>query len=179
MPCAIAPLLCAASAAYLSAQRKIDLITNDRLKPGTRVEFTPLELNAYAAEEAPRVAPGVRNPRITLGAGQATATALVDFGKLRRAQGEEPSWLVSKLIDGERPVSVTARIQSGGGRATVTVERVEISGVEIQGSTLDFLIRNFLLPLYPDAAVGRPFELGHHIQQIEVRPSAVGVLISH
>jgi hypothetical protein len=59
----------------------------------------------------------------------------------------------------------------------VDVQKVEISGMEIDGRTLDFLIQNVLLPLYPDAAVGRPFELGHHIERLDVQPGAVRVVI--
>jgi hypothetical protein len=74
-------------------------------------------------------------------------------------------------------VSVTARVRSANGHATVDVQKVEISGVTIDGKTLDFLIQNFLLPIYPDAAVGRPFELGHRIEKLDVQPASVGVLI--
>jgi hypothetical protein len=111
--------------------------------------------------------------------GVATGTALIDFGKLRRAQGYEPGWLMAKLLDGERPVSVTVRIRSAAGQATVDVERVEVSGVVLDGRTLDFVIQNFLLAMYPDAAVGRPFELGHRVEKLDVAPSAVGVLIGN
>ena len=97
--------------------------------------------------------------------------------KLRRALGYQTGWLMSKLLDGDRPVSVTARIRSAGGRATVDLQRVEISGVAIDGGTLDFLIENVLLPLYPNAVLGRPFELGHRIEKLDVRPAAVAVLI--
>ena len=109
--------------------------------------------------------------------GVAVGTALIDFGKVRRAQGYHPGWLMSKLLDGERPVSVTVRIDSGGGKATVKVQRVEISGLEIDGSTLDFLIQNFLIAMYPDAAVDRPFEMGHRIEKLDIQPAAVGVFI--
>ena len=109
--------------------------------------------------------------------GIATGKALVDFGKLQRATGHSPGWLMSKLLEGERPVSVTAHIQSSGGRATVDIQRVEISGIAIDGSTLDFLIENFLLPMYPDAAISRPFELGHRIDRLDVSPAAVAVVL--
>ena len=102
---------------------------------------------------------------------------MVDFAKVRRAQGHEQGWLMRKLLEGERPVSVTARIQSAGGRATVDVQRVEISGVVVDGRTLDFLIQNILMQVYPDAVVGRPFELGHRIERVDVQPAAVAVLI--
>jgi hypothetical protein len=159
---------------YVSARQKFDQIEAGRLRPGTRVTLSPRELDAYVAREAPA---GVRNPRLELQAGVARGVALIDFGKVRRAQGHPPGWLMSKLLDGERPVSVTARIRSANGQATVDVQKVEISGVTIDGRTLDFLIENVLLPTYPDAAVGRPFELGHRIDRLEVQPGAVGVVI--
>jgi hypothetical protein len=166
---------CAVSPDYLSAKRKFDLIESGRLRPGSRVDLTPRELTAWAAQAAPD---GVRDPQLKLVApGVATGTAMVDFGRVQRAQGYQPGWLMSKLLEGERFVSVTAHIRSDNGTATVDVDRVQISGVEIDGATLDFLIRNFLLALYPDAAVGRPFALTHCIRKLDVQPGGVGVLI--
>jgi hypothetical protein len=160
---------------YASAQQKFALIEAERLRPGARVVLSLPELTAYAEHEVPA---GVSHPRLqVVRPGVAVGTAMVDFGKVRRAQGYRPGWLMSKLLDGERPVSVTARIDSGGGKATVRVERVEISGLEIDGSSLDFLIQNFVIPLYPDAAVDRPFEMGHRIEKLDIQPAAVGVLI--
>jgi hypothetical protein len=159
---------------YTSASQKFRTIEADRLPAGSRVTLTPRELDAWVAREAPA---GVRNPRLELRSGVAKGNAMIDFGKVRRAQGHPPGWLMAKLLDGERPVSVTARIRSGNGQATVDVERVEISGIAIDGGTLDFLIQNVLLPLYPDAAVGRPFQLGHRIDRLDVQPGAVGVVI--
>jgi len=160
---------------YLSAKQKFDRIESDRLRAGSRVELSVRELDAYAEREVPE---GVRNPRLQLVApGVATGTAMMDFGKLRRALGYQTGWLMSKLLDGDRPVSVTARIQSAGGRATVDLQRVEISGVAIDGGTLDFLIQNIFLPLYPNAVLGRPFELGHRIERLDVGTAAVAVLI--
>ena len=84
---------------------------------------------------------------------------------------------MSKLLDGERPVSVTARILSANGHATVNVQRVQVSGVEIDGRTLEFLMQNLVIPLYPNAAVDRPFQLGHRIERLEVERAAVGIVI--
>ena len=140
--------------------------------------LTPAELNAYARKEVADVAPdGVRNPRLELGPGTATASALIDFGKLRRAQGKSPGLLMSYLLDGERPVTITARIRSSQGTATVDVQQVQISGMTIEGGLLDFLIRNYLMRIYPNAKVGQPFALGHRIERLDVQPSAVDVFI--
>ena len=160
---------------YLSAKRKLDQIENGQLRGGTRIELSPMELNAYIAREAPA---GVRNARIQLvGPGVASGTALIDFNKLERGQGAEPGWLMTKLLEGERPIKVIARIQSASGLASVDIEKVEISGVQIDGRTLDFLMQNIVRPMYPDVQLGQPFELGYHINRLDVRPASVGVVI--
>ncbi len=175
---AFAACLTAASSDYLSAKDKFDRIESDRLGAGTRIQLTARELNAYVSQEVPTVTDGVRNVRLELLAPQmARGSALIDFAKVRRSQGQPPGWLISKLLEGERPVSVTARIHSGSGRAQVDVERVSISGIAIDGRTLDFLVQNLLRPLYPNAVVGEPFALGHRIEKLDVQPGGVGVII--
>lgn len=177
VPLALAGILAAAAYSdYDSARRKFDLIESDRLRPGARVTLSERELDAYATHEAPA---GVRNLHLATSAGRATGSAIVDFNALSTAQGHPPGWLLAKLLEGERPVAVTARISSSGGQARVDVERVTISGMEIDGSTLDFLIQHFLLALYPDAAVDRPFALAHHVERLDVQPGGVNVVIGH
>lgn len=176
----VATALGAVSSDYLSVQRKFQSIESGRLRPGSRVDLTMAELNAYVEHELPMVTGGVRQPRLTvLRPEVAQGSALINFAELRRSQGHPPGWLMSKLLEGERPVTVTARIRSAAGQATVDVLSVQISGVTIDGETLDFMIQHFLLPLYPDAAVGRPFELGDRIEKLDVQPAGVGVLIGH
>src|SRR5437899_1748971 len=116
-----APLLLSSSGSdYASVKRKFDLIESDRLKPGSKITLSARELKAYVDQELPKVAPeGVRESKLELGAGRAVGSALVDFVKLRSGQGSPPGWLMRQLLAGERPVTVTARITSAGGRATV------------------------------------------------------------
>ena len=172
---ALALALASTADDYLSVKRKIDGIETGRLKPGARVELMPRELNAYAEHEVPE---GVRNPKLEITAAEiATGSAQVDFSKLARAQGWQAGRLLAMLLSGERPVSVTVRIRSSGGQATVDVQRVSISGIAIDGATLDFLILSVLLPLYPDAVVGRPFDLGSRIERLDLQPRGVGVVI--
>ncbi len=160
------------------ARSKIDSIVNGRIRPGSTVTFTSAELNAYAQTEVPRVVPqGVRQPRLELGNGMATGYALVDFLKVRHGQGEETPWLIARLIEGEKPVMAVARIESANGRATVHLQRVEISGIAVSGTTLDFLIRNFFMPLYPNAKIDQPFELADRIDRIEVAPTVARVVM--
>ena len=109
---------------YTSARQKVDLIESGHLQPGARVDLSLGELNAFASKEAPA---GVRIPKLVLeGQETVSGSAMVDFGKLRRAQGYEPGWLMSKLLDGERPVSATARIHSGAGDSRGRRARLDI-----------------------------------------------------
>ena len=172
------PLLSAPSSDYLSVKRKFDMIESDKLRPGSRVTLTPRELNAYVATEVHEYAPvGVRETKVELGNGSVSGAALIDFLKLRQASGQSTGWAMSKLLAGERPVRVTARIQSHAGQAQVDVESVEISGAVIDGKMLDYLIHNFLIPQFPDAKVGQPFELAHHIDHLDVKADAIGVVL--
>jgi hypothetical protein len=159
---------------FSTAKSKLESIYSDQLHPGT-VVLTSRELNDYIAHEAP---PGVRNTRLVISRpGVATGSALVDFGKVERAQGHPPGWLMSKILDGERPVSLTARIASSKGRATIQVESVQVSGVTVDGTILGFLIENLLLPKCPNLVINRPFDLGHHIDHVNVQPAAIDVVI--
>ena len=93
---ALIPLLAAPSPDYLSARRKFDLIESEKLRPGARVVLSASELNAYVANEVAEFsAQGVRNPRLELGNGKASGTALIDFLKLRQASGTRPGWVMS------------------------------------------------------------------------------------
>ena len=168
----------AADPQAVRVSHKIEVIETGKAKPGTVYTFTVAELNAWARAKVPSVVrQGVREPRLELGNSSATGYALVDFIKMRQGAGEETNWLVTKLIQGEKRVKVTARIQSANGRATVYLQRVEIGGLAVSGSTLDFLIHTFFMPLYPNAKIDEPFELADRIDRIEVTPAAARVYI--
>jgi hypothetical protein len=163
-----------------SANRKFAGLESARLPAGTRVDISIEELNAWANQKAHIYAPGAaRNLRLELHDGEATGYALIDFVKLRQsAGGEEPGWIMRNLFSGERPVMVKARLQSRNRRARVDVERVEVSGVPIQGSALDFLIRNWLRPTFPTAHVNEWFNLGLRIDRFTVKPGGASVFIA-
>lgn len=158
--------------------RKLDAIESGQARPGSVFVFTPPELNAWVRAKASTIVPqGFRQPRLELGNGTATGYALVDFLKIRNSAGLETNWLVAKLIEGEKPVKATAEIRSANGQLTVHLARVEIGGLVASGSTLDFLVRTFFLPIYPNAKIDEPVELADGIDRIEVTPAAARVYI--
>ncbi|HUS08639.1 MAG TPA: hypothetical protein VMZ52_20200 [Bryobacteraceae bacterium] len=174
-----ATLLVATRSDYLSIKQKFNTIEQEKAKPGSRVPISAQELNAYVQKELPEVAPeGIRNPSVQLdGNNAATGRALIDFLKLRSARGKNSNWLMRKLLEGEHEVAVTARVESGTGKATVFIEKVEVAGVPIEGQALDYLIQNYLLPNYPDAKIGTPFALKHKVDRLEVRPGMAYVIM--
>ena len=163
-----------------SALRKLASIESGTAGRGTRVSFTPSEINAWMREEAKAYAPqGVRNLRLDLSEGRATGHADIDFVKIRQATtGEAPGWIFRNLFSGERPVMVTARFESRGGKALVNVERVEISGIPIEGHTLDFVIDAYLRPTFPDVRVNEWFGLRYGIDHFTVGQAGVTVFMA-
>jgi hypothetical protein len=162
-----------------SAERKFERIESGRALPGSRIDFTPGELNSWTRDQTrARVAQSLSNLRLEFSAGQVTGRADIDFVRLRQAAtGEPPGWLMKNVFAGVRPVMVTARIQSSNGRARVDVERVEVSGVPIEGGALDFLIDSFVRPEFPDARVSQWFHLSYHVDHFTVSPSGVSVFV--
>ena len=165
---------------YASVRRKFDSIEQYKYKPGSRVPIGVNELNAYVETELPRYAPpGVRAPRVVLhGNNQATGYAKINFLTVRSAQGKPPNWLMRQLLDGERDVAVTTELQSGNGTATVFLRRVEIDGIPIQGSALDWIIRNYVMPSYPDAKIGRPIQLKYGMDHLDILQNRVDVVLA-
>ncbi len=158
-----------------SAQKKLDSISDRKLKRGAVVTLSPREVNAWIHEKAVKAFPqGIRNDHIDLGPGTTEGNALVDLMKLAKSNVNP---LIARLIEGERPLKIAIRVESANGRATVFLTHVELSGVAIDGSILDFLMKHFIQPRYPDIKINEPFDLDYNIDHIEIQPTGVRILI--
>jgi hypothetical protein len=161
-----------------SAEAKLDRLLDGAMQPGAALVFTPAEIEAWTRDKAhEEVGEALRNPRVSLETDAGSGSAVVDFLKMRQARGKATNALMARMLEGERPLKVFLRMSSGGGQCTVYVTRVELSGTEISGVLLDYLIKTFLLPLYPDVKLGEPFELPLNIERIEIRPDGVHVMM--
>jgi hypothetical protein len=171
------PALFAADPLADRAQKKLDSISDEKLKSGSVVVLSPQEINAWLHEKAVKAFPeGIRNEHIDLGPGTADGTALVDLLKIQKGKSTMNA-LIGRLIEGERPLKISIRVESANGRATVFLTRVELSGIAMDGSILDFLIKQFVRPRYPDIKINEPFDLDFNIDRIELQPAGVRVLI--
>lgn len=172
-----ASVLFAADPLADSVQKKLDSISDRKLKPGAVVALSSREINAWIHEKAVKAFPeGIRNEHVELGSGTTDGNALVDFLKLGKAKSSVNP-LIARLIEGERPLKVSIRVESANGRCTVFLTRVELSGVVVDGSILDFLMKHFVQPKYPDMKINEPFDLDFNIDHIEIQPSGVRVVI--
>jgi hypothetical protein len=167
----------AADSALKTADAKMDRLGNLQAKHGEVVDFSPAEVDAWVRDEVPKaVSQGIRDPKVELGQDTAVASAMVDLVKIEQARGKTPG-MVSKMFEGERPLKVSLRLQSAGGKGTVSLTRVEIGGASLEGAVLNLLIKTFFTPLYPDAKINEPFEIGYNIDRIELRPDGIRVTI--
>lgn len=176
---AAAAMLCAAAdPLYESARRKLDRIEAGQEPRGAVVNFSLAEIMAWARVRIPEIIPqGIRDMRVETGNGVATGYAMVDLLKMRQAQGTSTNWLISKLIEGERPLQVSVRVASAGGHCTVFLTSVQIGAAQARGPVLDALVNTFFLPLYPDAHINEAFDLDYNMERIEVRPGGARVVI--
>jgi hypothetical protein len=169
----------AANIDKLPVAQRMEMIEKGRVDPGARVQFAEPELNTYLSQKVKQVVPqGLRNPRVQLGEGRATAHALVDFVRMKHARGEQMGWLMRKMLEGEHELTVIGRLESAAGRGRVDIEEVEIGGTSFRGRTLDLLVRTFVAPLYPQAKPGQSFELGYDMDRIELKPGLAQVTMA-
>jgi hypothetical protein len=170
-------------APLLSAQKKVESIEKDRWPTNGTISFNPEELVALGMAQIDAVAPGaVERPQLKLVRDGATATAVINFDRLRQSSTTTNStgeWLYSRFLTGEHPVSVTVEVTSSGGKMTVHPTAVTISGVTLSGGGLEFLLNTFVLPRYPNAVIDRPFPLRDNIERIQVGPANALVIRKH
>jgi len=163
-----------------SAFRKLGAIESGTVPRGSKGYLTRPEIDAWIIDEAHAHVPrGLTGVRLDLSAGRVVGYASIDFLKIRQASGgTDPGWLIKSLFAGERPVVVTARFLSENGKARADVERVEISGVAIEGRALDFVIENYVRPTFPDVKVNQWFPLQYGVDRFTVAQQGVVVQIA-
>jgi hypothetical protein len=171
-------LLLLASDDFSSIQRKMDDIVKERTKPGERIHMSLREMNAYLYAQAQAIAPkAVHNTKVELAESSGTVSAMVNFLELNKARGGQANWLMEKMLDGERYVTVSVHVLSEHGKARVNVDRVEVGGAAISGAPLDYMIQNYVLPQFPNSKVDQWFTMDHHMDHFEIHQSGATVVI--
>jgi hypothetical protein len=162
-------LLTAADPQAASARKKLSSIEHYRAARGSMITLTPEEVNAWAREEMPS---GIRAPRVKLGANTAEIEANVDVIRMAQAGGNHVNGIIARLFQGERPMRVSLRLDSGNARITLFITAVEVNGVPVTGSVLEFLVET-LVSRFPGVRVNRPFDLSYNLDRIDIRPIGI------
>lgn len=159
------------SAAYQSAQRKLQAITeNGRLarpQPQTTA-LTAGEINAYLAEGGMALPDGVQRVRFSSVPTVVTAAARIDFDRLTASRKINNPWM-AMLFTGVHDVSVEAQASGSHGMGTVRVNSVAIDGLKVPQMALQFLVDYCLKPKYgPTVGLDSHFSLPVHIDSAVV-----------
>lgn len=142
---------------------------------GPPTVLTREEINSYfALRMETRIPKGVSGIRFELFPGRVKASGTVDFDEFKAAARKPVNPLLDGLLRGRKPVAVQGAFQSpGNGYGILHLESVSIGGLTVSGILLDWLLRWFVLPRYPTAAVDRPFRLPVNIQRAVVEQGRV------
>ncbi|MFN7918860.1 MAG: hypothetical protein U0Q16_02115 [Bryobacteraceae bacterium] len=170
--------LFAAPADYATVRNKVVQIEEERLAPGANGSSRWPKRTLRRRRSAKAVGDGIRVPKVELGAGTATGSGWVDFIKVQTNRGQPPGMLAMLLLRGEKHVSVTVKLKAvKPGEAQVDIQSVEVAGVPVSGSLMQLLIDYYIVPRYPEVVIGKPFELRHKVDRIDISPRGVNVVI--
>jgi hypothetical protein len=171
-------MLNAADPLAVSARDKLDRIKADKAKRGSTITLSLQELNAYMKVELGEEAQlGIRDSKLVMGTGTFEISAIVDFRKMAESRGHEVNALFAKMLEGERPLRISASLESASSKATLRITTLEISGIPMSGFILDFIMKTVMSSLSPDAKYNEPFDLKHNMERIEIQPANARVVI--
>ena len=148
------------SPAYLSMERKIAYLKQnaERAQPDPKpTEITQEEANAYFAEGGVKMPKGVSDLKLAATPGTLDGHAKVDFDAItEKARSRNP--LLGVFI-GVHDVHVVAQANGAYGIGTITVQEVELDGIEIPQMILQLFVDRYLKPRYPNVGLTSTFRL--------------------
>lgn len=134
------------------------------------------EINSYFEYRmGPKIPRGVSGVRFDLHPERAVTTCSVDFDQVKAASRRPVHPLLNLFLNGRKPVSVQSRFTSSNGSGLFQLEEVTIGNIVLRGVLLDLVVRNFVQPRYPRAAINRPFALPAQIDRVVVEEGRVVV----
>ncbi len=162
------------SAAYRSMEQKIAYLKQNaaRQHPDPKpTEITQDEANAYFAEGGVKMPKGVSGLKVTAQPGMLDGHAKVDFDAItEKARSKNP---LLAVFTGLHDVHVVAQASGTNGTGTITVQKVELDGVEIPQMMLQFFVDRYLKSKYPNVGLTSTFKLPLRIDTATVETGRV------
>ncbi len=165
------------SATAAGAQRKVDHIeANGALAhpDPAPTEFTEPEINAYIASGRVNLPEGVDSVHLVGLDGMVTATARVDFDKVKN--GRKSSNPLLSMFAGVHNVEVQAHARGSGGTGIIHVDSVALDGAEIPHFLLELFVEKYLGPKYPGVGMDTQVPLPHKIDTATIRKHVLSVI---
>ena len=156
------------SKAYTSAEQKFNQVQRHASGGKTQTTtFTADEISAYVNEGGVTLPTGVENVKFTGKSGAVTAVTRVDFDKI--TAGKSSMNPLMMLFSGQHDVTVNANASGSGGQATVDVQSVEIDGVTVPRTALEFFVSRYIQPKYGNAiGLNNRFAMPAHVDSAVV-----------
>ncbi len=127
------------------------------------------EINSYFKYRmGGKIPAGISQLRCQLRSQRPSATALVDFDRFKAASRRPIHPVLDALLRGQHPVAVRGRFTSSNGSGVFHLEEISIGSFALRGALLELIVRDFIQPRYPKAAINRPFALPARIDQVVV-----------
>jgi hypothetical protein len=135
------------------------------------VSITEGEANSYLKYRGYKfLPPAVHNPEIRIAADHLSGAADVDFNELGEIGAQSDDWgmrILSFVFRGKQRVLATGKLQTGGGRAQVTIESLTVGTTAIPPGFVNFLLQSYLQTRY-GIDLSKPFALPPHVTHIEL-----------
>ena len=143
-----------------------------REHPDSRpTEITQDEANAYFAEGGVKMPKGVTDLKLTATPGTIDGNSKIDFDAItEKARSKNP---LLAVFTGVHDVHVVAQASGSHGTGTITVQLVELDGIEIPQFVLQLFVDRYLKSKYPNVGLTSTFKLPLRIDTATVESSRV------
>ena len=165
------------SAAYRSMVEKAAYLKKNaaREHPDPKpTEITQDEGNAYFAEGGVKMPKGVSSLKLTAQPGVLDGHAQVDFDAVtEKARSKNP---LLGVFTGVHDVHVVTEASGSHGTGTITVQKVELDGIEIPQLVLQLFVDRYLKAKYPNVGLTSTFKLPLRIDSAAVETGKVALV---
>ena len=156
--------------ASLSAARKFQRLAAGEVPSGETVELPQEEMNAFLRyHAAPTVPDSIRDPEITFREGGAVIRAEVDLEKAGESVQDLPA-LMRLLLRGTRRIALDVDFVGESGFATTSLALIEIDGVELSGTVLEWFLGAFAPAELAPYLTGEPTRLPPGVGAVRLQP---------
>ena len=147
-----------------SLQVKLDHIraNGEKTHPDqTPTVMTEDEVNDYLASGHVKLPQGVKKVTFEGRSGMITGLATIDFDEIRA--GQHSSNPLLSIFNGTHHVRIEADAAAATGTAKVHVRSVSIDGIDVPRIALEYFVKQYITPKYPNIGIDSTFTLTNKI----------------